>query len=170
MLQVVTIAEQCFSCWQIERWAEAQKQIQCLCTSDLFAKWSLSAAKDGAAVSSNDGQSPTGIKTVVRPADRRALGVDNHAALGPEGLLDRDRGDVQQHLGMCQQQASIAQVKAVVGSQNPSRRNPNVVWQLPGIVNEAQAAILRKIATLVFRLDRRTDIQLVLRVAVSAEF
>ena len=167
MLQVVTVAEQCLSCWWTKHWTDAQKTIQRLCTSGVFAQQTVPTAKDDTSASNNIGTSPPSVKTIVSPDDQLALQVGNHGCLGLGELDNQDICDQQRHLGKATQQASIAKVRAVVGSQKAATRNPNVVWQLPGIVSEAQAAILRKIATLVFRLDRQTDIQLVLRVAVS---
>ena len=64
--------------------------------------------------------------------------------------------------------ATVANVKATVGNKSQSKQIKHcVVWRLPFIVTEAQAIVLKKVATLAFRLDRQREVELVLRVAVS---
>ena len=153
-MQVVQTSEQSFHCFLNHSWRETQRL---LCSAQ---QTSSAGPCDGPTASSVNNSSsnsgPPSIRTVVvQQATARTASTDE--------------------AGGCSEAASaaakVADVKATVSSHAKGRREwpvqQHVVWRLPFIVTEAQAAVLRKVATLCFRLDRQREVELVLRVAVS---
>ena len=162
-IKVVQIAEQSFQCFLTHSWPEAQRL---LCsaqqTPEQTSNCSASPCDAPAASIVNNSSSnsgPPSIRTVVTLPDNQATAST---------ASTDEAGDYSEAAPVT---AKVADVKATVSSHAKGRREwpvqQHVVWRLPLLVNEAQAAVLRKIATLCFRLDRQREVELVLRVAVS---
>lgn len=160
-MQVVQAAEQSFQCFLNHSWRETQRL---LCSAQQTSKQTSSTSPcDGSAASSVNNSSsnngPPSIRTVVTLPDKQATA--RTASTDEAGAYSEAAPAT----------AKVADVKATVSSHVKGRRErqiqQHVVWRLPFIVTEAQAAVLRKVATLCFRLDRQREVELVLRVAVS---
>ena len=147
-IQVLQDAETLFQYFLAHPWHEVQRHFGCLQqdTVDMKQQHAVLGSVGGST-------SPPSIKTVVSLAEK----------ISTENLAQSEVKELRSDSN-----ASVANVKATVGNKSQSNQTKHcVVWRLPYIVTEAQAMVLRKVATLAFRLDRQKEVELVLRVALS---
>lgn len=151
VMQVVQHAQQSFEGFLTQPWSAFQKQ-----SCDFQQQQSANQSQAETLFRSDRSSSnhPPSIKTVVSIPEQKAA----------DGTSDATSAELQRDES---KSTHVADVKANVSNHKGKQmRKGQVVWRVPYIVSEQQAAVLRKIATLAFRLDRHNEVELCLRVAV----